>query len=114
LLGPVVDGPFDAAYSIDVIEHVERKDEDKFMANITSSLAEQGVCIIGSPSLQSQEYASAESKENHVNCKDYKQFRELMQKYFHNVFLFSMNDEVVHTGFYPMAHYLWAICVGKK
>jgi hypothetical protein len=25
-----------------------------------------------------------------------------------------MNDEVVHTGFYPMAHYLIAVCCGKK
>ena len=25
-----------------------------------------------------------------------------------------MNDEVVHTGFYPMAHYLFALCAGKK
>jgi hypothetical protein len=28
--------------------------------------------------------------------------------------LFSMNDETVHTGFYPMAHYLIALCCGKK
>jgi hypothetical protein len=30
------------------------------------------------------------------------------------VFLFSMNDEVVHTGFYPMAHYLFAVCADRK
>jgi len=28
-----------------------------------------------------------------------------MERHFHNVLIFSMNDEVVHTGFYPMAHY---------
>jgi hypothetical protein len=37
-----------------------------------------------------------------------------MEDYFHNVFVFSMNDEVVHTGYYPMAHYLFAVCAGKK
>ena len=26
----------------------------------------------------------------------------------------SMNDKVVHTGFLPMGHYLFAIGVGKK
>ena len=26
------------------------------------------------------------------------------------LFSFSMNDEVVHTGFLPMAHYLIALC----
>jgi hypothetical protein len=36
-------------------------------------------------------------------------FRRLTQKYFHNVFMFSMNDEVVHTGYHKMAHYLVAI-----
>ena len=25
-----------------------------------------------------------------------------------------MNDEVVHTGFAPMAHYLFAVCCQKK
>lgn len=29
-------------------------------------------------------------------------------------FLFSMNDEVVHTGYYPMAHYLIAVGIGPK
>jgi hypothetical protein len=37
-----------------------------------------------------------------------------MERYFHAVFLFSMNDEVVHTGFAPMAHYLIAVCTGKR
>jgi len=25
-----------------------------------------------------------------------------------------MNDEVVHTGYHKMAHYLLALCCGKK
>ena len=37
-----------------------------------------------------------------------------MQKFFHNVFVFSMNDEVIHTGFQPMAHYLWTVCENRK
>jgi len=30
------------------------------------------------------------------------------------VFVFSMNDEVVHTGFYPMAHYLLAVACHRR
>jgi len=30
------------------------------------------------------------------------------------VFSFSMNDEVVHTGFEKMAHYLFVICCGAR
>jgi hypothetical protein len=41
-------------------------------------------------------------------------FRRLMQKYFHNVFMFSVNDEVVHTGYHKMAHYLFAIGCSRR
>ena len=113
LSGPV-EGSFDAAYSLDVIEHIPQADENTFLANIVASLHEQGVLIMGTPSIQSQTYASEGSKIGHINCKDQKQLKALMLQYFHNVFTFSMNDEVVHTGFYPMAHYLFAMGVGKK
>jgi predicted SAM-dependent methyltransferase len=96
-----------------VIEHIPRESEDRFMSNICRSLTPDGIVIIGMPSLQSQLYAAPQSKEGHVNCMDHRRFKELMLKYFRHVFLFSMNDEVVHTGFYPMAHYLLALCAAK-
>ncbi len=118
LVHDMVQGPlaknFDGAYAMDVIEHIPAADEDKFIGNIAGSLGAHGVCIIGSPSKESQQYASPPSKAGHVNCKDAPGLRALMSKFFHNVFIFSMNDEVVHTGFYPMAHYLIAVCCGKK
>jgi len=113
LAGPVA-GEFDAAYSLDVLEHIRREEERTFLGNVVTSLVPDGVLIVGMPSIQSQTYASAASKEGHVNCKDGKELREVLSEFFHNVFLFSMNDEVVHTGYYPMAHYLIALCVGKK
>jgi cyclopropane fatty-acyl-phospholipid synthase-like methyltransferase len=112
--GPVSDGAFDAAYTLDVIEHIPQKNEDAFIGNIARSLEDQGVLIVGTPSVQSQVYASEYSKQGHINCKDHKQLKELLLKYFHNVFILSMNDEVVHTGYYPMAHYLFALCTGKR
>ncbi|MGB0911659.1 MAG: class I SAM-dependent methyltransferase [Nitrospirales bacterium] len=105
---------FDGAYALDVLEHIPKEDEQRFMKNVIASLHVEGVLIIGVPSLQSQAYASEGSKIGHVNCKPHVELKALMQKYFSNVFLFSMNDEVVSTGFYPMAHYLFALCVGKR
>jgi 2-polyprenyl-3-methyl-5-hydroxy-6-metoxy-1,4-benzoquinol methylase len=105
---------FDGAYAVDVIEHIPPAQEDQFVRNIALSLNDQGVCLLGTPSLQSQVYASPASKEGHVNCKDAPAFKQLMGKFFHNVFIFSMNDEVVHTGYYPMAHYLWALGCNRK
>jgi len=113
LMGPV-EGPFDAAYALDVLEHVAEQNEATFISNIAKSLAPQGVLIIGIPSLQSQKYASPGSKEGHVNCQDAPELKALLLRFFHNVFIFSMNDEVVHTGFHPMAHYFFALCVGCK
>lgn len=113
LAGPI-EKKFDAAYLVDVIEHIEAKVEEQFIGNIVASLNENGICIVGTPSIESQEYASPPSKAGHVNCKSGPELKALMQKYFHNVFLFSMNDEVIHTGFHPMAHYLWTVCANRK
>ena len=105
---------FDGVYAIDVLEHIPVADEEQFLRNLVASLSPQGVCLIGSPSLQSQVYASPPSKAGHVNCKDAPGMKAALARHFHNVFIFSMNDEVVHTGFHPLAHYLWALCCHPK
>ena len=109
-----VDGPFDAAYSIDVLEHIPKEKENDFVANVAASLSSSGVFLVGSPSIHSQAYASEPSKQGHVNCKDAVELKTLLQRYFSNVFIFSMNDEVVHTGFSAMAHYLFGLACGPK
>jgi 2-polyprenyl-3-methyl-5-hydroxy-6-metoxy-1,4-benzoquinol methylase len=113
LAGPV-EGKFDAAYAMDVIEHIPKAQEELFLRNILHSLEPNGTLIIGSPSIQSQVHASPPSKAGHVNCKDGKELKSLLNRFFHNVFVFSMNDEVIHTGYYPMAHYLMALACGKR
>lgn len=102
---------FDGAFALDVLEHIDPQDEDQFLANICLSLHDDGVAIFGMPSLESQPYASAASKAGHVNCKTGVDFANTLRDHFRHVFLFSMNDEVVHTGFSPMAHYLLCLCV---
>jgi cyclopropane fatty-acyl-phospholipid synthase-like methyltransferase len=109
-----VDGEFDAVFSLDVLEHISPQDEDRFLTHMVAPLKPAGVAIIGSPSIQSQVYASAQSRIGHVNCKDQQELQHLMQRYFEQVFVFSMNDEVVHTGFHAMAHYNFCLCSGKK
>lgn len=111
--GPVAGG-FDGAYALDVLEHIPPERERRFMENVSASVTEYGTVVIGMPSKQSQAYASAPSRHGHVNCKDQAGLKELMVEFFHNVYTFSMNDEVVHTGFYPMAQYLLALCCSKR
>jgi 2-polyprenyl-3-methyl-5-hydroxy-6-metoxy-1,4-benzoquinol methylase len=106
---------FDAAYALDVLEHISPDDEDKFIANIAGALAqESGILIIGMPSLESQKYASALSKQHHVNCKTEEDLCATMRRHFHNVFLFGLNDYALHDGFGPMCHYRLAVCAGKR
>jgi cyclopropane fatty-acyl-phospholipid synthase-like methyltransferase len=107
-------GEYDGMYALDVLEHISEKDEDCFLTNMVNSLTDHGTMIIGMPSLESQDYASPLSKEGHVNCKTMPDLKKVMQKYFHNVYMFSMNDEVVHTGYHKMAHYIFALCCSKK
>lgn len=109
--GPVP-GQFDAAYSLDVLEHISKENECAFIENVAASLTSDGVFLVGMPSLQSQAYASPLSKIGHVNCKTGTELKKLMQKYFRNVFMFSMNDEVLHTGFEAMSQYIFAMGVG--
>lgn len=110
----VPDGIFQAAYSLDVIEHVPKEVEDAFMTNLCKALDKDSVLIIGTPNVTAKQYASEASNAGHINLKSQKELRELLGRYFSNVFMFSMNDEVVHTGFGPMGHYLLGMGVGKK
>jgi 2-polyprenyl-3-methyl-5-hydroxy-6-metoxy-1,4-benzoquinol methylase len=109
-----INDQFDGIYSLDVLEHIPKKNEKIFLKNVISSLNHSGVLILGMPSLESQKYASKISKEGHVNCKSGNDFKKLMLHFFNTVFLFSMNDEVVHTGYEKMAHYLFVVCTNKK
>jgi 2-polyprenyl-3-methyl-5-hydroxy-6-metoxy-1,4-benzoquinol methylase len=107
-------GRFNGIYCLDVLEHIDPASEHLFMRNLLASLEPGGAVIVGIPSLESQAYASPQSKAGHVNCKSGKDFRKFLEGFLENVFVFSMNDEVVHTGFYPMAHYLIALCTAPR
>lgn len=106
---PVPGGPYEAGYAIDVIEHIQPSDEDAFVANAVASMGSACKLILGCPSLESQAHASPSSRAGHVNCKTLPSMRALLGKHFHSVFVFGMNDEVVHTGFGAMCHYVWGI-----
>lgn len=110
----IITGNFDAVISLDVIEHIPRDMENRYCGVLADSLKYDGVAIVGTPSIMMSPYASETSKAGHINLYDHKRLYELMAKYFYNVFIFSMNDEVVHTGFAPMACYIFALCCNKK
>lgn len=109
ILSECLSDKYDAIYALDVLEHIEKTQEMRFMSNICESLSEHGILILGMPSLESQVYASPISKAGHVNCKSGFELKKIVELFFQNVALFSMNDEVIHTGFSKLAHYLFAV-----
>lgn len=104
----------DAVFSVDVIEHVEPKNEDFFMKNICTLMKPDSVLITGTPNIYAKQYASKNSELLHINLKGPKELKALTSRYFKYEFSFGMNDEVLHTGYGPMCHYLWSIGAGKK
>ena len=107
-------GKFDGAYSLDVLEHIPKKNEEKFISNIAKSLDKNGVLIVGVPSMESQKYRTKKKRKMQINCKNYLQLKNLLLGYFHNVFIFSMNGEIVHTEMDQMVFYYIAICCCRK
>ncbi len=107
-------GAFDAVVSLDVIEHIERTRENEFMQTIHGSLQPHGMCVVGTPNDTASEYASESSQIGHVNLFENDRLVALFQKYFQYVFSFGMNDEMAHTGFPAMRHYLMVLACHKK
>jgi 2-polyprenyl-3-methyl-5-hydroxy-6-metoxy-1,4-benzoquinol methylase len=108
-------GEFDAVVSLDVIEHIDPADEAAFMDTLVAHLTPQGMCVIGTPNDTATRYASPASQIGHINMFEAERLTELLQRHFVHVFQFGMNDEIVHTGFYPMCHYLMAVaCMPRR
>jgi 2-polyprenyl-3-methyl-5-hydroxy-6-metoxy-1,4-benzoquinol methylase len=107
-------GTFGAVVSLDVIEHIEQPLEGSFFQTVVANVAPDGFAVIGTPNQLASQYASPASEIGHVNLFTAERLAALAQEHFTNVFLFGANDEVVHTGFFPMCHYLLALCTGPR
>lgn len=107
-------GEFDAVISFDVIEHICPEDEDKFMQTVLSNLKDTGTFIVGTPTLEQQQYAAECVVKSHINVYKGEELYEMLKRYFHNVYLFTQNDEMIHTGYLRMANGLIAVCANKK
>lgn len=105
---------YNAIYSLDVIEHIKKKDFFKFLNNIKLSLKKNGILIVGTPNVTAFKYSNKFAKIEHINNFTQKRLKISLLKYFENVFILGMNDEVMHTGFDEMCHYIFAICTDPK
>lgn len=102
---------FDAAFSLDVIEHIEPEKEGRFYRNALTMLKAKSTLIIGTPNKTADAFHKG---DDHINLKTHDQLHADLAEYFEYVLMFGMNDEVLHTGFGPMCHYLFAVGLHPK
>lgn len=110
----LVSKSFDGAYSVDVIEHLDKHLNEPFVASQAKILKDNGICIIGTPNISANRYASPRSRVQHINLHSQASLKKLMEKFFSRVFMFGMNDEILHTGYAPMCHYIFGMGVGVR
>jgi 2-polyprenyl-3-methyl-5-hydroxy-6-metoxy-1,4-benzoquinol methylase len=96
---------YDAVYSLDVLEHFEPREAHDFLARMAVAAP---MAVIGTPTLESQAYASEISKREHKGCLT-KGLRVAMAMHWKHVIVLGMNDETLHTGHDSMTHYLLGI-----
>lgn len=99
---------YDAVYSLDLFEHIAPEQEQRLLVNLRACAP---LCILGTPSLESQVYAAPESRAEHVNCLSGETLKAHLLQHWRQVFLFAGHDETITASYLPMAHYLMAICV---
>ena len=105
---------FDVVVSLDVIEHMSTELGHKLIEAKAKHIQKNGMIIVGTPSHWSYEYQSQISQSSHVKCYDLPELLDLMDNYVQRTIAFSMNDEMVHTGFHKMAWYYFIIGFGRK
>jgi len=102
---------FDVVVSFEVVEHIEEKKLDQYFKLIKNHLKPKGTLFISTPRALPFEQRSKNRQLEHKKEYSPNEFRELLEKYFTSVFLFSQNDSVISTQNYEMAWNLVAICV---
>jgi 2-polyprenyl-3-methyl-5-hydroxy-6-metoxy-1,4-benzoquinol methylase len=105
---------YDVVVALDVIEHMSVEKARKLIAGMRLHLKRDGMLVIGTPSLYSYEHQSSLSRASHVKCYDQNELTALLDKYFCRTIAFSMNDEIVHTGFSKMAWYYFILAFSPK
>jgi 2-polyprenyl-3-methyl-5-hydroxy-6-metoxy-1,4-benzoquinol methylase len=105
---------FETIVNLDVIEHMPQDIGEKLIAKTTKHLSPNGMMIIGTPSIYSFPYQGRRSRAAHIKCYDQQELLKIVDRHYGRTIAFSMNDEVVHTGFSKLAWYYFIIAFYPK
>jgi len=105
---------FDCLVNLDVIEHMPEDIGKKFIAKTAKHLSKNGMMIIGTPSIYSFPFQGPRSRAAHIKCYDQEELLKIVDRHYGRTMAFSMNDEIVHTGFSKLAWYYFIIAFYPK
>ena len=102
--------------NVDFIEHITKKEGIIFIKNCKKFLQNQKnrrnkMLIIGTPSYYSKKYRAKHNLLHHKHEYKPDELYEICAKNFSRVFKFTMNDELVHTGFDKLGWFFFLICI---
>lgn len=100
---------YDVIIMLDFIEHFTKDDGEKLLEKYSQLLSNRGMIMVGTPSKYFEEYRAEHNKLHHLHEYYPEELEELMYKYFNRTMMFSMNDEVVHTGNLKLAWFIYSI-----
>ncbi len=104
-------GKFDAVISLGILHMLDKKDDERFFNTVTANLVKDGMLIISLPNKTASQYASKAGSITNVNMYTGELLYKRLREYFRHVFIFGMNDEVLHTGYYDMCHHFLAVAL---
>ena len=102
--------------NVDFIEHISKKEGINFIKDCKHYLENQTnkrnkMLIIGTPSYYSKKYRAKHNLKHHKYEYKPEELYNLCSKNFSRVLKFSMNDELVHTGFDKLGWFFFLICI---
>ena len=103
-------GPFDVVVSLEVIEHMPRKDADAFLESLVSLGHKDSKWFISTPRVLPDEDRTENRKRAHPFEYSFSEFQTILKQHFRHVHLFSQNDGLISFQNHRMAWNFVAIC----
>jgi hypothetical protein len=102
----------DVVFSFGLLEQITAEEEHALLLHLSSSLAEDGILIIGASA--SKEIDSPAFRPSPRNSKSGRELKAILEQCFAQVFIFSMHGERIDPGISPTADYSLAVCTSSK
>jgi cyclopropane fatty-acyl-phospholipid synthase-like methyltransferase len=101
---------FDVIVSLEVIEHMPRKEADAFLVSLKSLGHPKSRWFISTPRVLPENERTENRKRAHPFEYTFSEFRKVLEDHFSHVHLFSQNDALISTQNPKMAWNFIAIC----